>query len=1300
MSLAWMRKRTLVHVVVLVAGMLLAQVERAASVEPATPPQAAAPDTTTGDEPAAQPSSGDPLWIWSPTQAEGAVPQGSVYFRKWFHSTKPEVAVLQIVADDAYEVYVNGRLVGNGADWHKMQAFNLLPYLLEGRNLIAVKATNVDGPTAGLVARVVVQKAGGPAIAYVTDETWLTSTTEAVIWEKDRYDDSKWLKARSLGELGVAKPWLDDITSDDGSSLRRFAVVKDFRIERVVPPNDTGSLLAITFNEWGELLAGREAGPILRIVDTNKDGAPDRVSEYFDKVKSCQGLLALNGSVYAVGDGPDGVAVYLISDADHDGKGDECKTLLKFEGSGEHGPHGLTLGPDGMIYVMIGNHAQAAGAVTTDSPYRDFYEGDLVVPRYEDPGGHAVGIKAPGGTVVRMDLDGKSLQMFAGGFRNAYDLAFNRDGELFSFDSDMEWNEGLPWYRATRIQHVFAGSEHGWRSGWANWADYHFDGVAPAATAGRGSPTGMTFYDHDKFPPQFRGALFACDWSQGEILAFKPRAVGSGYACDGEVFVRGRPLAATDIEVGPDGWLYFVTGGRGTEGGVYRVVYTGQVPPQPKLAGVAEAVRQPQLSSSWARQRVAVIQQQTEKVWGPQLEAVAANATNRSEDRVRALDLLELYGPMPDTTYLAKLARDRDAAVRKKTAYLLGIHAEPVGGGVLVQLLRDGEPAVRRQACESLVRGRFVPPPDVYLPLLAENDRAVAFAARLALERVPVDRWQSKVLETRNLRSFMVGSVGLLRVSHDRETALAVLNRGAQALRGDISDPDFIDLLRVFQLAFELGRVAGDDVPELRRQLAEEYPAGEARMNRELIRLLAYLNEPSILPRLVEFLQGKDEVPEKIQAAVYVRYITQGWTTEQKLQVSAFYEGARKLEGGYSLKGYFDAVAKDFSTNLTPKERLLLLAHGDKQPSNALAILSALESVEPGLVTTLVDLDRRLPAVPGDDVRKLQTGIVAVLGEAKDPEGMAYLREAFEKQPERRGELAMGLAQQPDGENWPLLLRALPIVEGMAAQEVCVQLAKVERKPDSPETVRQAILCGLRLGDAGGDLAVKLLAKWTDHAPPTGAGTASALASYQQWFAATYPALPPATPPQSQTASKWSIEELTAFLAENGGKGVAARGAAVFEKAACIKCHRFGGQGESIGPDLSTVAARFQRREILESILHPSQVISDQYASKTVTTTDGKTVVGIVAPAGGDAIVVLQTNAQKVTIPNDHVDEITPSKMSAMPEGLLNQLQLQDVADLFAYLNGATGRPDFATDESTQGVNTTLQSRRVNELRK
>ena len=102
----------------------------------------------------------------------------------------------------------------------------------------------------------------------------------------------------------------------------------------------------------------------------------------------------------------------------------------------------------------------------------------------------------------------------------------------------------------------------------------------------------------------------------------------------------------------------------------------------------------------------------------------------------------------------------------------------------------------------------------------------------------------------------------------------------------------------------------------------------------------------------------------------------------------------------------------------------------------------------------------------------------------------------------------------------------------------------------------------------------------------------------------------------------------------------------------------------------------------MESILFPSQVISDQYASKTIITTDGRSITGLVAPQADGSLVVLQSSGQKATIAASEVDQTLPCKISAMPEGLMNPLSLEEIADLFAYLNQPPGasltsrRPD------------------------
>ena len=245
-----------------------------------------------------------------------------------------------------------------------------------------------------------------------------------------------------------------------------------------------------------------------------------------------------------------------------------------------------------------------------------------------------MGIKAPCGTIVRTDVNGSFVERFAGGLRNCYDIAFNRAGELFTWDSDMEWDEGLPWYRPTRALHVTPGAEFGSRSGWSVWPAYYFDSLPSLLDTGRGSPTGIAVYNHVMFPRRYHDALFLGDWSRGRILAVYLKPQGGTYSTEVETFAAGKPLNVTGLEVGPDGALYFCTGGRGTEGGIYRIVWRGRVPPEVTALGegIQQAIRQPQLDSAFARQKIALVKQSLGDAWGSQLTAVA-DSPSASRDR-------------------------------------------------------------------------------------------------------------------------------------------------------------------------------------------------------------------------------------------------------------------------------------------------------------------------------------------------------------------------------------------------------------------------------------------------------------------------------------------------------------------------------------------------------------------------------------------------------------------------------------------------------------------------------------------
>ena len=118
-------------------------------------------------------------------------------------------------------------------------------------------------------------------------------------------------------------------------------------------------------------------------------------------------------------------------------------------------------------------------------------------------------------------------------------------------------------------------------------------------------------------------------------------------------------------------------------------------------------------------------------------------------------------------------------------------------------------------------------------------------------------------------------------------------------------------------------------------------------------------------------------------------------------------------------------------------------------------------------------------------------------------------------------------------------------------------------------------------------------------------------------------------------------------------------------------CHRFGVEGGGVGPDLTAVAGRFSVRDLLESIVEPSKVISDQYAAVSIATKDGRIVTGRVGNIFGDSLSVIEDMfdpGRSTNVRRGDIEEMKPSAISLMPAGLLNSLTEAEIEDLVAYL--------------------------------
>ncbi|MCY2994155.1 MAG: HEAT repeat domain-containing protein [Planctomycetota bacterium] len=1278
-------------------------------------------------------------WIWSPEHQKGSVPLGACHFRKQVVVAVPVSGEITITADDDYDLYVNGRRVASGKTSGKPQKHDLTEFLSRGQNLVAVKVTNAQGSTAGLAARIRIKDETRGWVSFTTDATWLTSLHPLPFWYTSLYNDSRWAEAKSFGSLKEAAPQdpkketavarseklqlpappknpapqPQPIAADEHehepqradaqtpaeqshqheaqakpSSEQLVKVLPDFQVERLLDNSDVGSLIAMTFNEFGHLIAARENGGLVLLYDSDRNGDLDRVREYCDLVKNCRGLLCLNGEVFVTGEGPDGLGLYRLTDKKRTGRLDEIQTVLKFRGkSNEFGPHGLALGIDGWLYVALGNQTQPEQGYDANSPHQNYYEGDLLQPRYEDPMDHQPSNKVPGGVILRTDLKGEKVQLVAGGFRNATDVAFNSEGELFTQDGGADFDAGTPWHRASRVQHVIPGAEFGWRSGWAKWPEYYADNLPATLDTGHFAPAGAVFYGHYLFPEKYHDALFVADGAAGRILAVTLTPGGGTYTATSEILLDSEGLGITGLDVAPDGGLYFVTGGSGKPGGVYRIKWLGKpVPGAADLGrGLSAVIRQPQLNSAWSRQQVAALKTQIGKDWERLLHGVAISPANPWRYRTRALDLLQLYAPAPDDELLVRLTQDETEQVRAKAVELMGLRGSDATHTALTNLLDDSDVLVRRRVCEALVRRGQAVPVEKLTQLLKSEDRYLVWAARRLLERLPVKQWRDELLNSDNQRVVIESALALLIGHPDKEVATQVLDRLLAMMGGYVSDRDFVDMLRVMQVALVRGPIPAEEAARARERLANEYPSNDHGINRELVRLLVHLQEPSVVDRYLTQLRAESVPdPDKLHLAMHLRFLEQGWTPAQRTQVLEFFEDAQKKSGGHSYAAYVSNASRDFARGMSVEEARQIVAEGTRWPSAAVGALYKLpQQVDDELLETLKKINEQLLDATDLPRMRLKVGIVAVLARGGAPNCLAYLRQLWEVDPERRPAIAMGLAQWPSEENWTYLVRSLPFLEGDAAREVLVKLKSVTLAPEDPEYFRAVIVRGLKLQGAGAEDAIALLEYWTDETTKAEGDWKVKLAEWQKYYAEKFPEAPEAVLAEEREESKWKLPELLRHLnSVDANQGSAARGATVFAKSLCARCHRYGDLGDADGLDLTTVSKRLMRKEIIESVLYPSHMIPSDHTTKTVITASGRVVSGMVnVTSTGDAL-VRQSDGTEVTVLQSEVDEIRLNRASDMPTGLLDSLTFQEVTDLFVFLGS---RPDELLTKKDDG---------------
>ncbi|MGJ8691820.1 MAG: family 16 glycoside hydrolase [Thalassotalea sp.] len=805
-----------------------------------------------------------PTWIWK----QGKKTTEFVEFQKIINLDElPSSAQLRTTGDMLMALSINNTKVSTSRDWRKPLIDDIAQYLVKGQNIINAKLLNEKNEPGFIFDLQLSNKTKG-TWHIISDSSWQTKVYKG-----------QWQAAAEIKPYGT-KPWGDVLynpasvqetakTSDDASDNKpqdlALKTLPGFKAEKIytVDKETQGSWVALTHDHKGRILSADQYGAIHRITL----GSPLAVEKLSLKTSNAHGLLYAFDALYVITSFGDSNGLYRLSDTNGDDQFDKEEYLIPISSSGEHGAHSIVLSPDKKsLYIIAGNYAVLPNSVTKTRAAKNWGE-DQLFPRMADPRGHAKNRLAPGGWVINISPDGKHQELIAHGFRNIFDAAFNNQGELFTFDSDMEYDVGTPWYRPTRVNHVVSGVDYGWRNGSGKWPEYYGDTLPATLNIGPGSPTGLVSGNNAKFPAKYQNAIFINDWTYGTMYAVHLTPDGASYKATKEEFVAGKPLPLTDLIIHPDGNMYFVVGGRRTQSALYKLSYIG----------------------------------------------------NESTAAISALPIT------------------KELKIRRELEQL---HVDGIGP-------------------ESIATA---------WQYLSHSDRFIRYAARTVIEKQPVYLWRDKFTAEQNDWAIIEGATALARVGEPKHKT-AILTQLKTLDYPSIRHDKFLAALRAYDLTFirleQKSNRVNDSIAFKDKQLAIDtlnplFPTKDNLLNRELAKILLYLNAPGAVSKTVhQMLTATEEQAEFISdeilnrnerykkatlrmkqsqpniqqysLAFLLRSISEGWTEADRTSYFSWFPRAKTWQGGNSFSHYIENARKEALIHVVDDSARQQYAHSSLQ---------------------------------------------------------------------------------------------------------------------------------------------------------------------------------------------------------------------------------------------------------------------------------------------------------------------------------------------------------------------------------
>ena len=233
------------------------------------------------------------------------------------------------------------------------------------------------------------------------------------------------------------------------------------------------------------------------------------------------------------------------------------------------------------------------------------------------------------------------------------------------------------------------------------------------------------------------------------------------------------------------------------------------------------------------------------------------------------------------------------------------------------------ERSLRRQL-EAMQRPGAVGVTESLWPHLSSPDRHIRFAARVAIEHQPVERWAKRALSETRPRARIEAAIALAR--HGDKTLQA--NLVSSLSRTKISllkESDQLGLLRAYGLAgLRMGRPTGQVRQKILSHIDGLFPSTSDSLNRELAQLLIFLDAPRAVPRTLTLLAAARTQQDRLQYALLLRKQTNGWTREGRKTYFESFNAAAAARGGHSFAGFLRNIRNEAIAALPPTEKQAL----------------------------------------------------------------------------------------------------------------------------------------------------------------------------------------------------------------------------------------------------------------------------------------------------------------------------------------------------------------------------------------